>query len=92
MMRVGRSRQRKPKGRTDLSTSDLPRFLLEILDEELQKSATRIGFDESLQLMFRRGGFSVLVQRTAKYELPSKDGPTVLASRHRGHCSVVGCS
>ena len=68
----------KPKGRRDLSTSDLPRFLLEILDEELEKTAKRIGFEESLQLMFRRGGFSVLVKRTAKYELPSKDGPTVL--------------
>jgi hypothetical protein len=28
--------------------------------------------------MFRRGGFSVLVKRTAKYEVPGKDGPTVL--------------
>jgi len=68
----------KPKGRRDLSTSDLPRFLLEILDEDLEKSAKRIGFDESLQLMFRHGGFSVLVKRTAKYELPGRDGPTVL--------------
>jgi hypothetical protein len=57
----------KPKGRRDLSTSDLPRFLLEILDEDLEKTAKRIGFEESLQLMFRRGGFSVLVKRTAKY-------------------------
>jgi hypothetical protein len=68
----------KPKGRRDLSTSDLPRFLLEILDEDLEKTAKRIGFEESLQLMFRRGGFSVLVKRTAKYELPGRDGPTVL--------------
>jgi transposase len=28
--------------------------------------------------MFRRGGWSVLVKRTAKYEVPGKDGPTVL--------------
>ena len=68
----------KPKGRRDLSTSKLPRFLLEICDEELEKSCKRIGFDESLQLMYRRGGFSVLVKRTAKYEVPGKDGPTVL--------------
>jgi len=27
---------------------------------------------------FRRGGFSVLVKRVAKYEVPGKDGPTVL--------------
>jgi transposase len=68
----------KPKGRRDLSTSTLPRFLLEICDEEMEKSCKRIGFDESLQLMYRRGGFSVLVKRTAKYEVPGRDGPTVL--------------
>lgn len=68
----------KPKGRRDLSTSNLPRFLLEIFDEELEKQGRRIGFDEALHLMYRRGGFSVLVKRTAKYEVPGKDGPTVL--------------
>lgn len=68
----------KPKGRRDLSASTLPRFLLEICDEEMEKRCKRIGFDESLQLMYRRGGFSVLVKRTAKYEVPGKDGPTVL--------------
>jgi transposase len=68
----------KPKGRRDLSTSDLPRFLIEVLDEQLEKTAKRIGFEESLQLMYRRGGFSVLVKRVAKYEVPGKDGPTVL--------------
>lgn len=68
----------KPKGRRDLSTSNLPRFLLQITDEELEKTAKRIGFEESLHLMHRRGGFSVLVKRTAKYEVPGKNGPTVL--------------
>ncbi len=89
----------KPKGRRDLSTSTLPRFLLEICDEEMEKSCKRIGFDESLQLMYRRGGFSVLVKRTAKYEFPGKDGPTVLGVETpktlfpRGllHSSVVAC-
>jgi transposase len=28
--------------------------------------------------MFRRGGWAVLVKRVAKYEVPGKDGPTVL--------------
>jgi transposase len=68
----------KPKGRRDLSTSDLPKVLLEILDEDLEKTAKRIGWDVSRQLLFRRGGFSVLVKRVAKYEVPGKDGPTVL--------------
>jgi transposase len=68
----------KPKGRRDLSLSKLPRVLIEILHEELEKTAKRIGFEESLQLMFRPGGFAVLVKRVAKYEVAGKDGPTVL--------------
>jgi transposase len=72
------SEKTKPKGRRDLSTSDLPRFLLEILDEDLEKSGKRIGFEDSLQLMYRRGGFAVLVKRTAKYEIAGKDGTTIL--------------
>jgi transposase len=68
----------KPKGRRDLSQSQLPRMLVEILDEELEKTGKRIGFEESLHLMFRRGGPMVLVKRTAKYEVAGKDGPTIL--------------
>jgi transposase len=68
----------KPKGRRDLSASTLPRFLLEIRDEELEQTGKLIGWDDALSLMYRRGGWSVLVKRTAKYELPGKDGPTVL--------------
>lgn len=68
----------KPKGRRDLSASTLPRCTIEVLDEELEKTAKRIGFDDSRQLMFRRGGWMVLVKRVAKYEVPGKDGPTVL--------------
>jgi transposase len=68
----------KPKGRRDLSASTLPRFLLEIRDEDLEQTGKLIGWDDALQLMYRRGGWSVLVKRTAKYEIPGKDGPTVL--------------
>jgi transposase len=67
-----------PKGRRDLLASHLPRVPLELLDPELEKTAKRIGFEQSLQLMHRRGGYAVLVKMTAKYELPGKDGPTVL--------------
>jgi transposase len=67
-----------PKGRRDLSLSSLPCVPLDILDDKLEKTAKRIGFEESLQLMYRRGGFAVLVKRTAKYEIPGRDGPTVL--------------
>lgn len=68
----------KPKGRRDLSTSDLPQIPLEILDMDLEKTAKRVGWDVSHQLLFRRGGFAVLVKRVAKYEVPGADGPTVL--------------
>jgi len=68
----------KPTGRRNLLASNLPRVLVEICDEELEKTAKRIGFEEACHLMFRRGGYSVLVKRTAKYEVQGKDGSTVL--------------
>lgn len=69
----------KPTGRRDLFASNLPRCLVEILDEELEaKGCRRIGFEDSKQLMFRRGGFSVLVKRVAKYEVIENDAPTVV--------------
>jgi transposase len=68
----------KPTGRRDLLTSGLPQIPLEILDADLEKTAKRIGFEQSLHLMHIRGGYSVLVKRTAKYEIPGKDGPSVL--------------
>jgi transposase len=68
----------KPKGRRDLLSSDLPRILVDIRDPRLEQTAKHIGWDESPQLMYRRGGFAVLVKRTAKYEVIGKDGPTVL--------------
>jgi transposase len=76
--------KQKPKtkpsgtGRRDWLVSDLPRSCIEILDPELEKRAKRIGFEEALHLVHRRGGWSVLVKRTAKYEVAGKDGPTVL--------------
>lgn len=69
----------KPKGRRDLSTSKLPRVLVEILDEEREAGGCRrIGFEDSRQLMFRRGGFAVLVKRVAKYEVIENGEATVM--------------
>jgi len=68
----------KPKGRRNLLSTDLPRFFVDLRDPKLEQTAKQIGWDESPQLMYRRGGFLVLVKRTAKYEVPGKDGPTVL--------------
>ncbi|HEX8107361.1 MAG TPA: IS66 family transposase [Kofleriaceae bacterium] len=67
-----------PKGRRDLSVSKLPSVLVEILDEEREASGCRrIGFEDSRQLMFRRGGFAILVKRVAKYEV-IRDGETTV--------------
>jgi transposase len=67
-----------PKGRRDLSVSKLPRVLVEILDEEREASGCRrIGFEDSRQLMFQRGGFAILVKRVAKYEV-IRDGETTV--------------
>jgi transposase len=65
-------------GRRDWLVSNLPRSSFDVLDPELEKTAKRIGFEEALHLVRRRGGWSVLVKRTAKYEVAGKDGPTVL--------------
>lgn len=73
-----RKQKAPPSGRRDLLLSGLPQVPLELLDAELEKTARRIGFEQSLHLMYIRGGYSVLVKRTAKYEIPSVEGPTVL--------------
>src|SRR5688500_3963315 len=49
-------------GRRDWLASDLPRTSFDVLDAELEKTAKRIGFEEALHLVHRRGGWSVLVK------------------------------
>jgi transposase len=88
----------KPKGRRDLLASKLPRYVVEIRDAELEaKGARLIDFEDSGQLMFRRGGFMVLVKRVARYEV-AKDGvktaltvptPVTLFPRGLLHASTV---
>jgi len=69
----------KPTGRRDLLASKLPRVVLEIRDEELEaRGCRRIGFEDSGQLMFRRGGFVVLVKRVARYEKVEGDTTTAV--------------
>jgi transposase len=68
----------KPKGRRDLSVSSLPTVIVELTDPELAKTGKLIGYDESRQLLFERGGFKVLVKRTPKYEIEVAGKTTVL--------------
>jgi transposase len=69
-----------PKGRRDLSVSSLPKVVVEITDPELAQQGKVIGHDESYQLMYRRGGWQVLVRRTAKYEIAVAGNTTVLGA------------
>jgi len=69
----------KPKGRRDLLATKLPRFVVEIRDEEMEaQGCRRIGFDDSAQLMYRRGGFVVLVKRVARYEVADRGTTTAV--------------
>jgi len=70
----------KPKGRRDLSISSLPTIIVELTDPELAKKGKLIGYEESRQLLFERGGFKVLVKRMAKYEIEVAGKTTVLGT------------
>lgn len=67
----------KPKGRRDLSLSQLPQVVVELTDPGLAAKGRLIGFDESRQLIRQQAAWKVLVRRVAKYEVPAEDGPTV---------------
>jgi hypothetical protein len=68
----------RPHGRRNLFASNLPRQVIEILHAEHEEAGhRRIGFDDSCQLMFKRGGFAVLVKRVAKYEVIKNGSATV---------------
>lgn len=58
-----------PKGRRDLSVSNLPTTRVDIHAPALEETGKLIGWEESHQLMRIRGGFHVLVKRLAKYEV-----------------------
>jgi transposase len=72
----------KPTGRRDLLASNLPRCVVEVRDEHLEEQGARlIRFEDSTQLMFKRGGYAVLIKRIAKYEVKKDDGLTVATAR-----------
>jgi transposase len=71
----------RPHGRRDLLASKLPRILLEITHEELEaRGCRRIGFEESKHVVFRPGGYAVLVKRVARYEVIEIGAATVVAT------------
>lgn len=72
----------KPKGRRDLSASNLPRITCDIEDPELAKQGRLIKYESTFELMHVRGGMRVLEKRTAVYEVEVAGDKTVLAAKH----------
>ena len=58
----------KPTGRRDLGSEEMPEERVEILNPALEGQVERIGFEESFQLGYRRGGRVRLVLARATYE------------------------
>jgi transposase len=67
----GRTSRPKPKGRRNLAELDIPEERVEIVDPALEGVAERIGFEESYQLGYRRGGPVRIVKARAVYKKPS---------------------
>jgi transposase len=70
----------KPTGRRNLAAQDLPEERVEIFDPANEGTAERIGFEESFQLRYRRGGHVRLVIARAKYKTEPVAGPDPGAS------------
>ncbi len=65
----------KPKGRRDLKSAPMVEERHEILDPELEGKAERIGFEESFQIGWRKGGPVKIVIARAKYRAtPAAEG------------------
>lgn len=54
--------------------------MAEVADSDLERTAPHIGFEDSYQYLRHRGGWSVLVKRTIKYEVGGASGPSVVAA------------
>lgn len=68
-----------PKGRRDLSASDLPRVVVEFRNETLEGQGGKlVDWESSFELMHVRGSWKVLEKKTAKYELEVAGETTVL--------------
>jgi transposase len=73
---AGRPKTSKGSGRPNLRALGLPEERVEILDDELEKTAERIGFEETCLLGRRRVGTFVVVMARATYKMPKEDGGT----------------
>jgi transposase len=69
-----------PKGRRDLSASDLPKVVCKIEDEELAKQGRVMKYESTYELLHLRGGLRVLEKQTAVYEIEVAGEKTLLAA------------
>ena len=69
----GRKRDRSPRGRRDLAETDLPVERIEVLDDTLEGVATRITFEESSRLGYRKGGPCRIVIARAVYKSEAEE-------------------
>lgn len=74
----GASERPKPTGRRNLAASKLERVTVELTDAKLAAEGRVVGWDESYQLLYVRGGFRVLVKRTARYEVDRQGEKSVV--------------
>lgn len=72
--------KKKPKGRRRLRDANLPEERVELLDSELEGKAVRIGFEESCQLGYLRGGARRIVIARAKYKLMTDGASSVIVT------------
>jgi transposase len=75
--------RKKPKGRRDLSGVPIKEERCEILDKDLEQdtSAQRIGFEESYQLGWQKGGPIKIVIARAKYQVKTgAEGDTTVVT------------
>lgn len=68
-----RHRTSPPVGRRDLSESTLPLERIEVLDPEREATSTRIGFETSYRLAYKRGGLFRVELAIALYKHKGKE-------------------
>jgi transposase len=70
----------KPKGRRNARELPIPEERHELVDPALEGNAERIGFEESVQLGWRKGGPLRIVIARVKYRTATEDGASTLAT------------
>jgi transposase len=70
----------KPKGRRNARSLPIPEERNEITDPALEGKAERVGFEESIQLGWRKGGPVRIVVARAKYRITTDEGTPTLVT------------